>query len=35
VHMYVAELKASLDRATIRTQVFVEGYSLGYFFSND
>jgi hypothetical protein len=34
--MYVAELEACLDRGTKGTQVFVEGYSLGYnFLSND
>jgi hypothetical protein len=30
--MYVAELEACLDRGTKGTQVFVQGYSLGYFF---
>jgi hypothetical protein len=36
VPMCVAELEACLDRGTKGTQVFVEGYSLGYnFFSND
>jgi hypothetical protein len=33
--MCVAELEARFDRGTKGTQVFVEGYSLGYnFFSN-
>jgi hypothetical protein len=30
--MCVAELEACLDRGTKETQVFVEGYGLGYFF---
>jgi hypothetical protein len=34
--MCVAELEACLDRGTKETQVFVEGYSLGYYcFIND
>jgi hypothetical protein len=34
--MCVDELEACLDRGTKETQVFVEGYSLGYtYFSND
>jgi hypothetical protein len=34
--MCIAELEACLARGTEETQVFVEGYSLGYnFFSND
>jgi hypothetical protein len=36
VPMCIADLEACLDRGTKETQVFVEGYSLGYiFFSND